>query len=221
MDDHRQAGLGDHAPDRVEEWIVRGEVAHLHMYLEDPRAGVDRGSGVPRRARFGVEGRGVQATRLTRGEGAGPRVEPGGHFGFVRVDHGREGADSERVEPVDADLFAGAVGDRPLAPEQWADRIEVGPHFGQHIVRHEVGVDVDDAGQTQRFPESPDRRRVGGGERCWRCAALGAHARSLVRRGSVCSEHRVDGLGDRAEDDPDGLGRTVVGVGRVQQVLGC
>ena len=46
--------------------------------------------------------------------------------------------------------FVGAVGDRPR-PRRGLDGVEVAPHLVEHVLRHEVGVDVDEAGQTQTF----------------------------------------------------------------------
>lgn len=41
------------------------------------------------------------------------------------------------------------VGDRPASPDERPGLLKVGPHLGQHPLRHEVGVDVDEVGQVQ------------------------------------------------------------------------
>src|SRR5690606_2352713 len=61
-----------------------------------------------------------------------------------------------------------AVGDRPLAAGERTRRVEIRPHLAHHLIRHEMGVHVDDRGQaepTAEFGEVADGV-VGHGASC-------------------------------------------------------
>src|SRR5690606_3487460 len=83
---------------------------------------------------------------------------------LVRVEHRREGPHTERPQQRRPFPLLLPVGDRPLdAAGQRAEGVEVGPHLGQHPLRHEMRVHVDESGQAEPLPEAPHVRGLGGG----------------------------------------------------------
>ena len=62
VDDHGCAGVLEHAPHAVEQWIVRVVVADLDVRLEDSGAAIDRGGDVVGGAGLRVERRGGQGS---------------------------------------------------------------------------------------------------------------------------------------------------------------
>ena len=150
VDDDWCSALLELRPHVVESRIERVEAAHLDVHLEDLRARVEGLGDVGGCLGFGVERRAGNRLRRARREIAGPRVEPRGHARPVRVVEGAEPDDAEVTQGGHALLLAGAVGDRPR-PRRGLDGVEVTPHLVEHVLRHEVRVDVDEAGQAQTF----------------------------------------------------------------------
>ena len=161
MDDHRRAGLGDHAPDLVEHRVVEVEVPHLHVHLEHLDPGRDQVRDVRRRLRLRVERRRPQALRHPLGEAARPVVQVARDPRPVRVGQRAEPAYAEAPQRGDPLLLGAAVADRPLPADQRAGEVELRPHPGLDVGRQEVHVHVEEPGQAEAPPAVEDLRGVG------------------------------------------------------------
>jgi len=123
----RDARLGQLTPRLVEQRVVRVEVAHLNMALEDAGALLKGVTHVGGGGRLGEERRGVQAVRRPGREVRRPVVERAGHARLVRVKQGRERADPERAQRGHPRRFILPVDNRPRPADKRPGRVEVTP----------------------------------------------------------------------------------------------
>ena len=149
MDHDRRARLGERAPHRLEQRVVRVEITDLQVGLEHPHAGVHELGHVRRRFRLGEERRRPQRVRRAVGEAAGPVVEEARHARLVRVRERREPPHSHRAQVLDPLVIGAAVVDRPQSGRQCAVAVEVRPHLRHDPRVHEVHVDVEEAGDAE------------------------------------------------------------------------
>ena len=78
-----------------------------------------------------------------------PLIQPRGHAGLVRVGQGRDGAQAEFADDVEAGVLVEAVVDRPVAAVVVRGVVEVLPHLVEHVLRKEVDVDVGESRQAE------------------------------------------------------------------------
>ncbi len=178
---HGGARLGDQAPGLVEQRVGDVEAADLDVHLEDLDRGEPPGD-VRRGSLLGVERAADGRLGHPRGEAGRPVVEPLGHARLVRVGQRGEARDAERAQHLDERLVGVAVVQRPGPPDERTGGVELRAHLGHDRGRQEVGVDVDQPGQSQRGRPGPDVP-VGGGTH--------QSLKPLSRRWTACSFSRL------------------------------